>query len=131
MFSRLAVSDRLIVAEQSDNGWAANYHLMTVIAAQLARRSHQNGKVKVTDDDGALHLLYRLAVEIDLDYCDDDAEDREAAKSCWNVLAALGFVEKGEGKHGGIQADAAAGASGSGEVKGDIGATVIKMQSAK
>jgi hypothetical protein len=47
-----------------------------------------------------LLLIYRLAVNIDLYGCDDDAEESEAAAWCWNVLAALGFVEKGEGKHG-------------------------------
>jgi hypothetical protein len=97
------VLEFLGLAEQTDNGWAANCRLMTIIAEQLARRSQQNGKVKVSEDDrDNLKLIYKLAVGIDVDYCDDGAEDIgddgaediEAANWCCNVLAALGFVNK-------------------------------------
>jgi hypothetical protein len=91
------------LAQQTDNGWAANYHLMTIIAEQLARPSRQNSKVKATQEDReVLHAIYELAMGFDLDSCDDGdedideeiAEEIEAANWCWNVLAALGFVKK-------------------------------------
>jgi hypothetical protein len=89
------VLEFLGLAEQTDNGWAANCRLMTIIAEQLARRSQQNGKIKVTQDDrDGVRLIYRLAVGIDVHWCDDGAEDIEAANWCCNVLAALGFVKK-------------------------------------
>jgi hypothetical protein len=89
------VLEFLGLAEQTDNGWAATYRLMTIIAEQLARRSQQNGKIKVTQDDrDGVQLIYSLAVGIDVYYCDDGAEDIEAANWCLNVLAALGLVQK-------------------------------------
>jgi hypothetical protein len=40
---------------------------MSIIAEQLARRSRQKGKVKVTDDDRAfLRSLYEFATGVDL-----------------------------------------------------------------
>jgi hypothetical protein len=105
------------LAERSENGWAANHRLMSIIAKQLARRSHQNGKVKVTDDDrGFLMWIYYEATGINVgdyyygddgyyDYDDDEEEEEEryAANWCWNVLAALGLIKKREGKHWGFK----------------------------
>jgi len=126
------VLEFLGLAEQTDNGWAANYRLMTIIAEQLARRPRQNGKVKVTQEDrDVLEVIYRLAVEIDLGYCDDGAEDIEAANWCWNVLAALGFVEKREGKHGGFKPTPQLKRLVREKIKEISAQPVIKMQSAK
>jgi hypothetical protein len=65
--------------------------------------------VQVTDIDRAcLRSLYEFATGVDLDDCDyddneEEEEERYAVNWCWNVLAALGLIEKRDGKHWGFK----------------------------
>jgi hypothetical protein len=62
------------LAERTENGWAATYRLMDIIAEQLTRRPYENGKLKVTDCDREfLHSLYGFATGVHVD--DWDYED--------------------------------------------------------
>ena len=87
------------LAEESgkcDLGWVPNRRLMSLIAEQVVHPPQQDGKIDVSEDDrDFVATIYNLAKATP-----NETDGEGIIHFCYNVLAAFGLLEKGEGQDG-------------------------------